>query len=183
MKERGEILTAGTGLTSAAAVLTGTVALYVALVVLGNITDFGTNQQYVRHVLAMDTTFHDPDLMWRAITSHTVQDAAYVAIIAWELVAAVVLVTATVLWVVGARRGSVDRARRVATAGLLMVMVLFGAGFLAIGGEWFSMWQSKQWNGVEAAVRNFTVAGIVLLVIHLPGAAGRPREAAEAPPA
>ncbi|WP_052230316.1 DUF2165 domain-containing protein [Streptomyces sp. CT34] len=183
MRVRGGIPATGTGLTSAAAVLTGTVALYVALVVFGNITDFGTNQQYVRHVLAMDTTFRDPDLMWRAITSHTVQDAAYVAIIAWELVAAVVLVAATVLWVVGARRGELDRARRVATAGLLMMLVLFGAGFLAIGGEWFAMWQSKQWNGVEAAVRNFTVAGIVLLVIHLPGATGRPRETAPEPSA
>ncbi|MGD3109151.1 DUF2165 domain-containing protein [Streptomyces sp. YGL11-2] len=183
MRERGGIPAAGTGLTSAAAVLTGTVALYVALVAFGNITDFGTNQQYVRHVLAMDTTFHDPHLMWRAITSHTLQDAAYVAIIAWESVAALALLAATVLWVVGARRGDLDRARRVATTGLLMVLVLFGAGFLAIGGEWFSMWQSKQWNGVEAAVRNFTVAGIVLLVIHLPGASGRPRQSAQEPSA
>ncbi len=62
------------------------------LVAFGNITDFGTNQQFVRHVLAMDTTFKDEDLMWRAVTSKGLQDAAYVAIIVWETIAALVLI-------------------------------------------------------------------------------------------
>jgi len=37
--------------------------------------------------------------------------------------------------------------------------------FLSIGGEWFLMWQSKTWNGQEAAFRMFTVIGIVLLLV------------------
>ncbi|MEU6165948.1 DUF2165 family protein [Streptomyces tanashiensis] len=37
------------------------VATSPALPVAGNITDFGTNQQFVQHVLSMDTTFKDPD--------------------------------------------------------------------------------------------------------------------------
>ncbi|MEU9125714.1 DUF2165 domain-containing protein [Streptomyces sp. NPDC048506] len=167
-----------TGLSLAGAVLTGTVALYITLVAFGNITDFGTNQQFVRHVLAMDTTFQDPDLMWRAITSHALQDATYVAIIAWETVSALVLIAGTVLWAVGIRRGGLTRARWVSTLGLLMVLALFGAGFLAIGGEWFAMWQSKAWNGLEAATRNVTVAGIALLVVHL-GAPARLRAGTE----
>ncbi|BCK67037.1 membrane protein [Streptomyces libani subsp. rufus] len=163
-----------TGLPLAAATLTGIVALYIALVAFGNITDFGTNQEFVRHVLAMDTTFKDPDLMGRAITSQTWQDAAYLGIIAWETLAALVLIAATALWVQGLRRRDrLARARLVSTVGLLMLLLLFGAGFLAIGGEWFSMWQSKTWNGLEAATRNVTLAGIALLVVHLPGAAGR----------
>ncbi|MFB7634346.1 DUF2165 domain-containing protein [Streptomyces sp. NPDC056149] len=168
MRNRGNGGTGSGGLSWAAVVLTGIVALYIALVAFGNITDFGTNQAYVRHVLAMDTTFKDPDLMWRAITSHSVQDAAYVGIIAWESVAALVLVAATAVGVL--RRGSGDAAaRRLATTGLLMMMLLFGAGFWAIGGEWFAMWQSKAWNGVEAAVRNFLMTGVVLLVVQLSG--------------
>ncbi|MER5432620.1 DUF2165 domain-containing protein [Streptomyces sp. NPDC002588] len=147
-----------------AALLTGTLALYIALVAFGNITDFGTNQQFVRHVLAMDDTFKDDDLMWRAVTSKGLQDAAYVAIIVWETVAAVVLAAGTWLW---ARRDHV-RGRAYSTYGLLMLMLLFGAGFIAIGGEWFSMWQSKTWNGLEAATRVFLVSGIVLIVNHLP---------------
>jgi predicted small integral membrane protein len=146
------------------ALLTATVALYITLVAFGNITDFGTNQQFVRHVLAMDTTFKDDDLMWRAITSHAWQDTAYVAIIVWETVAALVLISGTYLW---ARR-DYPRARRTSTLGLLMLLLLFGAGFIGIGGEWFAMWQSKDWNGLDAAARVFTLSGIVLVIIHLP---------------
>ncbi|MYT34273.1 MULTISPECIES: DUF2165 domain-containing protein [unclassified Streptomyces] len=173
MRNRGSGEAASKGLSWAAAVLTGTVALYITLVAFGNITDFGTNQQYVQHVLAMDTTFHDPDLMWRAITSPTLQNAAYVAVIGWESASALLLLAATALWALRGRAGGAGRARGLATAGLLMMMVLFGAGFWAIGGEWFSMWQSKQWNGVEAAVRNFLMTGVVLLVVQLSGTVGR----------
>ncbi|MGP3979740.1 DUF2165 domain-containing protein [Streptomyces sp. KR80] len=148
----------------ASTLLTATVALYIAIVAFSNITDFGTNQQFVRHVLAMDTTFKDEDLMWRAIESRALQDAVYVAIIVWETVAALVLLYATYLWI----RRDHHRARRVSTLGLLMLMLLFGAGFIGIGGEWFAMWQSADWNGLEAAMRVFTLSGVVLLVIHLP---------------
>ncbi|MFF4908494.1 DUF2165 domain-containing protein [Streptomyces sp. NPDC001260] len=148
-------------LTLTAALLTASVALYIALVAFGNITDFGTNQAFVQHVLAMDTTFKDDDLMWRAVTSKGLQNAAYVAIIVWETLAAIVLIYGTWLW---ARRDHV-RARSVSTYGLLMLLLLFGAGFIAIGGEWFSMWQSKTWNGLDAALRVFVFAGITLLVV------------------
>ncbi|MEU9454748.1 DUF2165 domain-containing protein [Streptomyces sp. NPDC048277] len=151
-------------LSLAAAVLTGTVALYIALVALGNITDFGTNQAFVQHVLAMDTTFKDDDLMWRAITDKGLENTAYVAIIAWETVAALVLVAGTWFWV---RRDN-GRARRVSTYGLLMLVLLFGAGFIAIGGEWFAMWQSKTWNGLDAATRVLVLTGVALVVVQLP---------------
>lgn len=156
-----------TALHLTATLLTATVALYMALVAFGNITDFGTNQQFVRHVLAMDTTFKDDDLMWRAVTSKGLQDAAYVAIIVWETVAALVLVYGTWLY---ARRDDL-RGRRFATYGLLMVLLLFGAGFMAIGGEWFSMWQSEDWNGLDAALRVFVLSGVVLIVVQLPARA------------
>jgi len=127
-------------------------------------------RQFVRHVLAMDTTFKDPDLMWRAVTSSTLQDIAYVLIITWETLAALVLIVAGAAWIRGLRhRSGFGQARRLSTIGLLMVLVLFGAGFIAVGGEWFAMWQSKSWNGLDAAARNFMVAGIVLVVVHLPG--------------
>lgn len=147
----------------AATLLTATVALYIALVAFGNITDFGTNQQFVRHVLAMDTTFKDDDLMWRAVSGKGLQDAVYVVIIVWETLAALVLVYGTWLWV----RRADEQARRFSTYGLLMLMVLFGAGFIAVGGEWFAMWQSKDWNGLEAATRVFLLSGVVLVVVQL----------------
>ncbi|MCP3801676.1 DUF2165 domain-containing protein [Allokutzneria sp. A3M-2-11 16] len=153
----------------ALAALTGVTALYFVLIVLGNVTDYGTNEQFVVHVLAMDTTFNDPDVMWRAITSPAVVTIAYVLIIVWEAVTAAVLVAAFVAWL---RRGREETARRLAVVGWVMAVLLFGGGFIAIGGEWFQMWQSSKWNGVEAAFRNVVIASIGL-VIALGGARTR----------
>lgn len=153
----------------AATALTATVALCMTLVAFGNITDFGTNQQFVQHVLSMDTTFKDPDLMWRSVESPALQNAAYVAVIIWEALSAVVLLAATWFWITGLRRDAYDRARAASTVGLVMVLLLFGVGFLAIGGEWFAMWQSSDWNGLDAAARYGMLAAFTLLVVHLPG--------------
>jgi predicted small integral membrane protein len=46
--------------------------------------------------------------------------------------------------------------------------------FLGVGGEWFLMWQSKTWNGQDAAFRMFTVIGIVLLLLTRPDSDGQP---------
>ena len=35
--------------------------------------------------------------------------------------------------------------------------------FLTIGAEWFLMWQSKIWNGQEAAFRMFACVALILL--------------------
>jgi predicted small integral membrane protein len=46
--------------------------------------------------------------------------------------------------------------------------------FLSVGGEWFLMWQSKMWNGQDAAFRVFTVVGILLLLLAQPDTEGQP---------
>ena len=38
-------------------------------------------------------------------------------------------------------------------AGLALGFLLWQVGFMSIGGEWFGMWQSKDWNGVPSAFR------------------------------
>ena len=49
-----------------------------------------------------------------------------------------------------------------------MWILLFGVGFLAIGGEWFEMWQSQQWNGLQPATFNFLIASAGLILTRLP---------------
>ncbi|MFT7839483.1 DUF2165 domain-containing protein [Saccharothrix sp. BKS2] len=147
---------------TAIAALTGVTALYMALVVFGNITDYETNHAFVRHVLAMDTTFGSPNTSWRAITNPTLVTIAYVLIILWEAVTALVLIAALVSWL----RRREDLARRLSSTGWVMQALLFGAGFIAIGGEWFAMWQSKEWNGLTPAFQNFVIAGIGLVLLH-----------------
>lgn len=151
-----------------ATVLTGIVGAYIALVAFGNITDFDSNQAFVHHVLEMDTTFDDPDVMWRSIGSDVLQDIGYVGVIIWETLCAIVTIWGAVLLVKAFRTGQWARARRLASLGILMVMFLFGFGFISVGGEWFSMWQSSDWNGLDAAIRNFTLCAVPLILLQLP---------------
>jgi predicted small integral membrane protein len=152
-------------------VLTGTVAAYISLVAIGNMTDFDSNQAFVHHVLEMDTTFNDPDVMWRAIESDTLQDIGYIGVIVWETLTAIVCIWGTVLLIKAFGSGAWGHARKVASLGILMMLFLFGFGFIAVGGEYFSMWQSDTWNGLSAAIRNFTLGAIPLILLQLPNKA------------
>jgi predicted small integral membrane protein len=149
-------------------VLLGIEALYFSLVAFGNITDYYTNFAFVKGVMSMDTTFRDKDLMWRAVDNVALYHIAYIGIIFWESATAAVCWVATV---VGARSlrsaASFERAQRFSVLGLLMSILLWAGAFLTIGGEWFAMWQSEKWNGTEAALRNFMVSGIALVVVLL----------------
>jgi predicted small integral membrane protein len=156
-------LFAGVGsLKAAITALTGITALYMGLVVFGNITDYETNHAFVQHVFAMDTTFGSPRTSWRAITDPTVVTVAYVLIIVWEAVTALVLLAGLVAWL----RRREEVARRLSSTGWVMQALLFGGGFIAIGGEWFVMWQSKDWNGLSAAFQNFVIAALGLVLLH-----------------
>ncbi|MCE3556489.1 DUF2165 domain-containing protein [Pseudonocardia sp. RS11V-5] len=147
-------------------------ALYLLLVAFGNITDFSANQAFVQHVLAMDTTNFgapsgtglDPRVMWRAVTDPGLQTAAYVGVIVWELAAGLVLAAAVVVRLRGRHPA---HGLWLSTAGLMMVLVLFLGGFIVMGGEWFQMWRSTAWNGLDPAFRNTMVAMVTLVLLHL----------------
>lgn len=155
-------------------------AAYILLVAFGNITDFGTNQAFVHHVLAMDTTNFgadpgtelDPDVMWRAIPSIALQNIGYVLIIVLESLAGIVLVAAFVMWILG-RGTNYAKARALSTIGLLLIILLFVGGFIVLGGEWFQMWKSVAWNGLDTAFRNIVIAALPIILIHLPSAVWR----------
>jgi predicted small integral membrane protein len=148
------------------AALVATVGLLMSLVALGNVLDYGSNWQFLRHVMSMDTAFPGSTQHWRAVTSGSLQQAAYLAIIAAEALGAALLLAGSARLFAGARSAArFDAAVPLAAAGLTLVMLIYGAGFLAIGGEWFEMWQSSAWNGQNAAARFFTVAAAVLVVL------------------
>ncbi|MGE0733555.1 MAG: DUF2165 family protein [Alphaproteobacteria bacterium] len=142
-----------------------TVALFFTLVAESNISDYGSNWAFVQHVLSMDTTFKSPNLMWRAITNETVQTAIYVLIIAWQIM------TALLLWIgafrmLAARRTDAARfakAKNPAILGLTAGFLLYALGFLVIAGEWFVMWQSKEWNAQNTSAIFVLFIGIALL--------------------
>jgi predicted small integral membrane protein len=157
-------------------VLVFAVAVFYTLVVFNNITDYDSNYQFVRHVLMMDSTFPGNRGMWRAINTPALHTTMYISIIAWESL------TMVLCWLGGYQMASALRgadksfhfAKRVSIVALTLSLLMWLVAFLSVGGEWFLMWQSKSWNGQDAAFRMFTVVGIVLLFIIQPDTEGQP---------
>ena len=149
------------------AVLVFAIALFYTILVLNNITDYGSNYEFVRHVLMMDSTFPGNHGMWRAVNSPLVHTVFYIGIIAWESV------TMLLSWWGGVRllksyradRAQFAAALNVAVIALTTSLLMWLVAFLDVGGEWFLMWQSQRWNGQEAAFRMFTIVGVVFLVV------------------
>ena len=143
------------------------VALFYSFVVLNNLTDYDSNYQFIRHVLLMDTTFAGNRGMWRALNAPAWHTVFYVTIILWEFV------TLILCWWGGLRLAksvngnheAFQKAKNLAIAGLTLSLLMWLVAFLSVGGEWFLMWQSRTWNGQEAAFRMFTVVGITLLLL------------------
>jgi len=143
------------------------VALFYVFVLLNNLTDYNSNYQFVRHTLMMDSTFAGNNGMWRAMNSPAVHIIFFASIICWELITMILCVWGGVqlLRALSQDAETFRAASKVAISGLTLGLLMWLVAFLSVGGEWFLMWQSKSWNGQEAAFRMFTVVGIVLLVV------------------
>ena len=145
-------------------------AFFATLVAFGNITDYATNFAFVHHVFLMDTTFPGNGIMYRAIEQEWVHHAGYIGIIALETL------TAVLCWVGGfkllkARKTApkVFRAAKSwAIAGLTLGFLTWQVAFMSVGGEWFGMWMSNQWNGVNSAFRFFVTIILVLIYVVQP---------------
>lgn len=128
--------------------------LFGLFVFLGNLMDYDSNYQFVKHVLSMDTTFEGNALMWRAITVPWVWTVGYIGIIIAEGVfAALGLIGGVKLFL---RRDAdiarYDAARGWGYATYAVGFVIWFIGFIVIGSEWFAMWQSSSWNGKDTAM-------------------------------
>lgn len=143
------------------------IAVFYTLLVFNNLTDYDSNYQFVRHVLMMDSTFPGNHGMWRALNSPAWHTAFYLGIIAWEFLTMVLCWWGTTRLVKTLRGTPVEfsKAATVAIAALASSLLMWLLAFLSVGGEWFLMWQSKTWNGQEAAFRMFTVVGVILLLL------------------
>ena len=132
---------------------------FLFLVVLNNLTDYGSNFLFVENVLGMTTTFEGNALQWRAITAPWVHHVFYAMIILWEAVAMGVIGWGSLLLIRALRADAAtfQRAKRVGLAGLTLSMLQWYVAFITVGGEWFLMWQSDIWNGQDAAFRMFAM--------------------------
>ncbi len=150
--------------------LVATIALFATLVTFGNITDYNTNFEFVRHVLSMDTTLPSSGVRYRAITSPTIHHIAYGLIILTEGAVACLCWAGAwrLLRAIPRPAEDFNNAKSLAYAGLGLGLMLWQLGFIVIGGEYFSMWQSSSWNGVPAAFRFVMMIGLTLVIVALP---------------
>ena len=151
-------------------VLVFAVALFYSFVVFNNVADYNSNYQFIRHVLMMDSTFPGNQGMWRAINSPTTHTAFYISIIVWESVT-VLLCWAGAIRLARALRATAaafHQAKRTAILALTLSLLMWLVAFLSVGAEWFLMWQSKTWNGQEAAFRMFTIIALILILLIFP---------------
>ncbi|MGC2769062.1 MAG: DUF2165 domain-containing protein [Candidatus Acidiferrum sp.] len=145
-------------------------AAYAFIVAYDNIVDYGSNYEFVKHVLSMDTTFPDNALKHRAISNESIWRATYALIIAMEWLIAVLLVIGAfaLLKRVKAPPEVFNRAKMWTIVGLTVGFGLWFFGFTVIAGEYFAMWQSKVWNAQESAFRVVAVILGVLVFVSLP---------------
>jgi len=151
-------------------IMVASLALFALLVTFDNLTDYDTNYAFVWHVLSMDTTFPGNALLYRRITSPALWQVGYALIIAGEGLSGIVLAVAAISLAWRLRSDSVrfNHAKRFLIIGAALGFLVWFFGFMVIGGEWFSMWQSPTWNGQEAAFRFYMTILAVLIFVTQP---------------
>lgn len=141
--------------------------LFGLFVLLGNLVDYNSNFQFVKHVLSMDTTFEGNSLMWRAITTSGLHTFAY-----WILIILEAIFTCTALhgayrmWINRKSSGEIfNDSKRFGYYAFMLGFIIWFLGFVVVGSEWFAMWQSEIWNGKDTAMGIVTLwTGFAILL-------------------
>ena len=145
----------------------GAVGFDVALVAFGNLTDYWTNFTFVTEVLDMSDVPATSRIHWRAVTSPILHHAGYIGIIAAEIAVAALCIggAAAMARQLGAKAPRFQAAKSMAIAGLTLGFLLYEGGFVAVGGEWFGMWQARDFDAVQSAFRTLmTMLGVLIFV-------------------
>jgi predicted small integral membrane protein len=127
--------------------------LYMTIVCFNNLTDYDSNFQFVRMVTGMDDVFSNAKTGWRSIHSETLHHIMYLFIIATELTIAFLTIAGSFKMVgkLKSETAVFNQTKKLLTTGLSLGVALWFGMFITIGGEWFLMWQSKNWNGQNTA--------------------------------
>jgi predicted small integral membrane protein len=147
------------------------VSFFGLLVVFGNLTDYSSNFQYVQHILSMDTTHQNSSLMYRSINLPILHHRIYWLMITLETLFTVCcLIGAYQLY--KARNASsteFHEAKKFVVAGFMVGIFIWYFCFQVIGGEWFVMWQSMEWNDLGTAERlaEFLMMALIFIALKI----------------
>ncbi len=120
--------------------------LWGLLSFLNDVSDFaGTAETAVKPMLAMTDTYREPGQTWRAITAPWAAPVALVGIVVVETLAGVLAFVSIGLMIRDFRAPShvFDAAKVPGVLGCLAAILVWGVGFMVIGGDWFLSWQGK----------------------------------------
>ena len=149
------------------------VGFFGLIVVFGNVSDYWTNFEFVRHVFAMDA--QRPELAevsrvnYRAIDAAWVHHLGYIGIIALEAFLTVTCFAGAVAMARKLRAPDAEftLAKRWGIVGCTTGILIWFLGFQAVAGEWFAMWMNESWNGISDAFRLTACIGLVLVYLTL----------------
>ncbi len=148
--------------------LAASVAIYISMVALSNIFEYSINFNYLSQIMRMEHVFEKVNIE-RAVFSPILHHAAFITIIIWEVISAVIL------WigVIQSLKSIHDpilfsKSKEMITIGLLLLLILFSLVFVAIGGQYFASWQSQTFNSVRAVTPYLSFVGLVTILWVLP---------------
>ncbi|MCH1430019.1 MAG: DUF2165 family protein [Chlamydiales bacterium] len=142
---------------------------YLFMVVVNNLEDYSSNFAYVRSFLSMNDIKNNPHILYRSIQIPWVHHAFLVAIILWESIACAMCAIGCYQLFTHRKHSSstFNQAKKHGIIGLTLGISLWFFAFFVVGGEFFLMWQSVQYNGLEAASRVCNLLGINLIYLCL----------------
>lgn len=151
------------------AIICLSLAVFALLVCFNNIADYDSNYAFVQHTLSMDTVFPENALKYRAILDPSLWSLAYGLIIFAECLTGILLLVGAACLLRNINSSlAFSRAKNWIYLGCLVGILLWFFGFIVIGGEWFCMWQSEKWNGIEAAFRIVVLFMFTFLLTAMP---------------
>lgn len=129
------------------------IGLYMTIVCFNNLTDYDSNFQFVRMVSGMSDVFSKEKTGWRSVNNKIFHHIMYLFIIVWEVTITILTISGTIKMTrnLKSETPEFNQSKKLLAAGLSFGIILWFGMFITIGGEWFLMWQSKNWNGQNTA--------------------------------
>ncbi|MGD9843207.1 MAG: DUF2165 family protein [Steroidobacteraceae bacterium] len=148
-------------------VLVLSVGLFLTLAAINNLLGLDGAFGAVKGAVDMQATFKVPTLMWRAIESPALVWLCVAGIVIAELVGGLLCLWGAIrLWSARATAAAFNSAKSTAIVGLSVCAILYGLGFLAIGGEWFMLWQNRGSPTLDEAFRQFVWPMLVMIWLN-----------------
>ncbi len=145
------------------------VALFAGLVAWGNFFDPDYNFELTRGVITMAWLDESQTTMnSRALSDGLAVNLAFTLIVFAETLVCLCCFLGGIRMLLASTEYAYFSGVAWSTAGLVLGILLWFVGFVAIGGEYFQSWHIPNRSGITIAFQFSTTLGIILIFLHLP---------------